>query len=536
MRKLIILAALAGTLAACGGGGSGSGGSGGSSSATPAVSVLSSAISRIAVSGTSITVGVSIRPNFTPAGTFTVTASDQENVFNPAVTVQANADGSYLLTLHTSTKITESNFASNVTLNLCSDTACATPQKVASITVPFNIDVLSPTSNWPGNNVTALAVWPGVADWSTFQGNAAHTGLVPVTLDPNLFTLRWETLWDSGRLQDYDLNETLTVANGQLFQVAGNVLYARKEFDGTPTWAYDFSALAPFAGEGFVYPPAAANGKVYLAAGAQQNTYMFGLDAASGAVSFKAQMSSQWPNYLAPTVWNGNIYADGGSYDGLYGFSPTGQQLFFATAGQTELWSPAVDATGVYTYTYLGLRVVDPVSGAVLHTITDPTFTNYIYELGGSPVLGAPGSVIVANYANWQLNSGGIGNTLVDFNTAKNNIAWQVAGNYPTTPAYANGTIYAANDDPVQLEARNEADGSLKWSWTPPAAGDLHFVSEVLLTNNLAFVSTNLSTYAIDLMTHQTVWSYPLSARLALSQNGILYLQSHSYLVAINLK
>jgi hypothetical protein len=500
------------------------------------VSILSSEISRIAVAGTSIAVGVSIQPSFAPTGTFTVTAADKSNVFNPAVSVQSNGDGSYMLTLNTSTTIAAGTYTSNVTLNLCKDAACSTPQQVASITAPFTINVMSSNSAWPGNNLTALAAWPGVDDWSMFQGNAAHTGFVQVTVDPNQFALRWETPGDSGHLQEYDLNQTLTTANGQFFQVSGNVLSARKEFDGSTAWQYDFSALAQYSGETTVYPPAVANGNVYLAAGAQQGTYMFGLNATSGMVNFKAQMVSQWPEYLAPTIWNGNIYADGGTYEGLYGFGPTGQQLFFATTGQTALWTPAVDATGVYTYTYLGLKVVDPVSGAVLHTITDPSFTNYTYELGGSPVLGAPGSVIVANYANWQLDGGAIGNTLVDFNTINNTIAWQVKGNYPSTPAYANGIIYAPNDNPVQLEARNEADGALKWTWTPPSAGDTGFASEVLLTTNLAFVSTNLSTYAVDLNTHETVWSYPLSGRLALSQNGILYLQSHSYLVAINLK
>jgi hypothetical protein len=58
-------------------------------------------------------------------------------------------------------------------------------------------------------------------------------------------------------------------------------------------------------------------------------------------------------------------------------------------------------------------------------------------------------------------------------------------------------------------------------------AGDTSFLSEVLLTQNIAFVSTNTAVYGIDITTHQTVWSYPAvgGARLALSANGILYLQ-----------
>ena len=41
---------------------------------------------------------------------------------------------------------------------------------------------------------------------------------------------------------------------------------------------------------------------------------------------------------------------------------------------------------------------------------------------------------------------------------------------------------------------------------------------------------------AIDRATHRTVWSYPVAARLALPQNGIIYLNGMDYLIAINVK
>jgi outer membrane protein assembly factor BamB len=100
-----------------------------------------------------------------------------------------------------------------------------------------------------------------------------------------------------------------------------------------------------------------------------------------------------------------------------------------------------------------------------------------------------------------------------------------VSGDYPSTPAYNAGVLYVADNNPVRLEARAEADGTLLWSWVPPQAGDTGFVSETLLTNNMIFLSTNLATYGIDTTTHRTVWSYPLVGRLALSQSGILYIE-----------
>ena len=51
-----------------------------------------------------------------------------------------------------------------------------------------------------------------------------------------------------------------------------------------------------------------------------------------------------------------------------------------------------------------------------------------------------------------------------------------------------------------------------------------------------AFISTNLSTYAVDLTTHKTVWSYPVTGNLALSSNGVLYLEGINTLTAVNAK
>jgi len=177
---------------------------------------------------------------------------------------------------------------------------------------------------------------------------------------------------------------------------------------------------------------------------------------------------------------------------------------------------------------------MDPIAGTVLTTIPDPTFENFVYEIGGSPVLGAPGSVFAANYANGNAPTQ-VGNTLLDFDVNSATIAWQVAGRYPSTPAYANGVLYIVNNKPLQLEARSEVNGALLWSWSP-AAADTKFTSETLLTNNMVFVSTDIAVYGIDTTFHAAVWSYPFTGRLALSRNGILYLEGAAPLTAINLK
>lgn len=152
------------------------------------------------------------------------------------------------------------------------------------------------------------------------------------------------------------------------------------------------------------------------------------------------------------------------------------------------------------------------------------------------PPTGRPRSARAAAYSNSLLNGGAIGNRPTNFRTTSASIAWQILGVYPTTPGYKDGVVYVVNQNPLRLEARAEADGALLWSWTPEFVGESKFVSEVLLTDNLAFVSTDYATHAIDLLTRRSVWSYPAAGKLALSARGVLYIHNSTDLIAVNLK
>jgi PQQ-like domain/Putative Ig domain len=501
--------------------------SGGSATFSVAIAVATvtaspANISRMVVSSTTVAVALSITAvDFSFSGVLTAKAADTAGVFAGNVTA-VKSNGGSALSLTTSPRAPPGHYQGKVTLTLCSDAACTMPQSVPSIAVPYDVYVLSPASAWPGNNLSTLVPWPGVPEWTMFQANAAHTGYVPIDLNPNSFSTRWQApALDIPVSFGGNLN-TLVASNGMLFIGGGTALYARNESDNSAVWSYDFSGLAPVPS---VNPPSVAGDVVYVAAGEQSSTFMFAFHAADGTLVFKSPMSSQFEHYLAPTIGPQGIYTNAGTYGGLYGFDTTGQQLFFAFMPQTSQWTPAVDASAIYTYTGDALRVLDPVTGAVNATIADSNPQNFDYEINGSVVLGARGSVFAANYATASNNGSGAGNTLMDFNTTANSIAWMVNGGYANTPAYNAGVLYVTNNNPVRLEARAEADGSLLWSWVPPQAGDTAFVSETLLTNTMIFVSTNLATYGIDTTTHQTVWSYPLVGKLALSRSRILYIE-----------
>ena len=455
-------------------------------------------------------------------------AADPLGTITPNVLfVQSGTNWSIALT--SSPTLAPGHYTGNVQLQICSDAACTTQVGGSPLVVPYDIQVTAMPAN---AGLTALNVQPGVPAWEMFQGNASHTGYVPVTIDPTKFASRW--LWLAQAPPT-----TMSVANGILYVVSPPILYALRESDMSLAWSHDFSDV--LAGSPFpvsllaVNPPTVSGGTVYVTEDAQQYSYMFAFDAATGNLLYQSQMGAQWEHYLAPTVYGGAVYNDGGGYGGMFAFdTASGSQLFFAYLQQFDFWTPAVDA--YYAYAYIGgqtaytpaqLNVLDRQTGALVAQILDNSYQWAGYSMYGSPVIGAPGSVVATNTGNSASNE------LIDFDIATTSISWHIPGHYHGNPAYHAGVFYALNGSPlyspasvpVTLEARSEADGSLLWIWSAPT-GDVitEAESDVLLTENLVFVSTDNATYAIDLTTHVAVWTLPYRGHLAISDRGVLYL------------
>jgi hypothetical protein len=472
---------------------------------------------------------VTVKPNFTPAGTLYASAADNATLLAPGVAVTPNSDGTYTLAMATLPAVESGNYSGEFTIKLCSDEACTTPQAVPSVKVPYALAVSAAGAAWPGDKPTPLAPWTDVPDWTGFQGNAGHTGYVPVTLNADQFALRWKIgSVNPQRTSTVQTSPATLSATGGLFYTArDNKLQARRETDGSVAWTYDFSTLAYPA----VNPTTVEGGVVYMAAG-QQPGYLFGLDAVTGGVRIKAPVNFQ-NDAIAPVAFNGTVYSDTGTYSGVQAISANGDILYRAGSGQGISGTPAVDDASLYVYANNSLYVYDRKTGVQRSRIDEVGGQTSYGAIGGAPVLGAKGTVFAASYsaASW-----GGANALLKFNVEKGYIDWRMSGAYAVTPAYADGIVYAVNKSPYRLEARAESDGALRWSWTPPVAGETLWNAEPIVTKNMVFVSTDMNTYAIDLRTHRPVWSYPLSGRLALTRSGILYIHANEALVAVSVK
>jgi outer membrane protein assembly factor BamB len=264
------------------------------------------------------------------------------------------------------------------------------------------------------------------------------------------------------------------------------------------------------------------NGTVYLTTSGPQHTHVWALDESDGVPRFKTPFKSQREHRKAPVVAGSTIVTAGGLYGGTYGFDlATGAETFFLAGPQAVLWTPAA-ANGLVYVTGGGVRVIRPTDGNVVAELTDARLSSVT-----TPVLGSANNLLAID-----------GNRLVSVDLSSMKVSWEQSASYAGMPVVGGGVVFGYSGTGVA--ARRESDGALLWSWTPPAP-DTEALS-LVLTNNVLFASISPgfgdagTTYAIDLASHLSVWSYPTSGELALSSEGVLYIVSGPKVVAISVR
>jgi hypothetical protein len=363
-----------------------------------------------------------------------------------------------------------------------------------------------------------LADWSAAVEWTTYQGNASHTGYNPVAMDTHVFQELWTKPVSSAALNP------VTAGDGKVF-VTTNAYFGiqqAKSLDartGAELWMRDFGSIHS------VNPPAYADGTVYLQTGGHEDSFLYALDAASGSVRFRTAYLNQWSRYFAPVVVGSTVYVAGGYYGGMYGFDTTDlSQRWFASLNQYDQFTPAVKDTFVYAYTGSNqpkLTVTSANTGAIAYEIADPGFVWDGWSMNTAPTLGGAANVLATN-----------GGRLISFSLQSRSIGYALTGSFRGQPTVATGVVYVANNG--RVEARAETDGSLQWSWTPPDGAP---AGPMIATKNLLLVSTAANTYAVDLASHAQVWMYPAGGHLALSAQGILFIaQSSGKLSAVSMR
>lgn len=506
-------------LSACGGGGGGSGGGGnGQAPSAPApappvtppapaevrLTVSTPPISKTAAFGDDVRTEVAGEWTATNLGTgqvFLQIADDTATFATPAISAASNRAFTYALPFNDT--VVPGTRSGTLTVRACEDVQCVKPYANATQTLAYTVKIVP------------------MPEWETTQGNAAHNGYVPIRLDVAKFAKAWE--WKRPVISTSGTSGPIhpVVTSGRMVYVGEDVgygpskLYALNERDGSVQWFQPFNLQL-----GALNAPAASSGGVYIPTTGHSDTYLWAFDAISGAPRVRTSFSTQWSRILAPTIKNGLAYVNAGYYGGVvYAFDGSGLMAWQASGGTSDMNAPAFDdANRMYVHNGDTLNVHDARNGTSLGSIgTTPYGMQTSHH--GTAVVGGPDSV-TALWGNSYSESAS--RPLRNYSIDALAVRWTTVKQYQPYPAIANGVIYATANNPRSFDAIDEKTGQILWSWVP-GTSDGAFYRNVVVTDNLVFISTDRNLYAIDLQTHIPVWQSPTPGSVAISASRMLY-------------
>ncbi|MED5597758.1 outer membrane protein assembly factor BamB family protein [Janthinobacterium sp. P210006] len=460
---------------------------------------------------------------------------------------QKQADGSWLLTFKAVPGLAPGVYAGKIELSLPLTVGV---YKTESMDYQVTVAPLA-------GSMGALQALPGVGDWEGVNGNAAHTGLVPATFDSRRFTRRWTWLGPSSPRAV--VGSPVVAANGLVYvsqqsaapvegsstkYVTTSTVTALNESDSQARWTQSLTS------DGYLGAPAVSGGKLAMAG--YDTVHVF--DAHAGGVPLGVRPPNTNGTLLgvslatAPTFFGGNVYV-GGNNDISGIDAAAGQTRWSASLGLSKLgnvndWTPAVNGDTVYSHAAGTLTAFNIADGKARFSVAVPG-----QVLGGlnksslrqAPVLADADSVLLLNQRPLAGEAANNSLSLVDVHSRA--VRWTVQGQFSTQPVVAQGVVYVGNQASQALEARRLGDGAVLWSWPLDTALDAYFGGDLIVTGNLLFVGGRNNTYAIDLASHKTVWTYRMGGSLALSRHGVLYIRQGTdlpggsmVLTAINLQ
>jgi hypothetical protein len=341
------------------------------------------------------------------------------------------------------------------------------------------------------------------SDWPTFQHDVAHTGVNSNETGGPPLTLAWS--------RPISASAPAAIAGGRVFLTTSSYfgtmapLQVLNASDGSDLWSYNF-------GEVFsVGAPSVFDGTVYLANGKGTESpppYLWSFDAASGNINWTARMDAQWEHYWAPIRVGDIVYTNAGEYGGLYGFAAAdGAQKFFLGLDQYDSWSAAYFSGNIYTFIAGNFRKHDPVSGAVLNTVTiDWNWDGY--SMDTAPVFGGSYAYVVAPP------------NLVAIDPVANKVAWTSNGTYTGTPAVDGDLVYGLSAG--TLVVRSASSGALAWTFV----GDGGLEYPPVIAGDYVYVASANNVYAVSQTTHTAAWTDKVGGWLSLAARRLIVVGS----------
>jgi outer membrane protein assembly factor BamB len=437
----------------------------------------------------------------TGTGAVYLQASDSADTFVAPAPMLAGKFSTYRILLPLPTSTAAGLYTGTLTVRACADRLCVQPYADTTRSIGYALKVNA------------------VGEWETLQRSSRHDGYVPVEIN----AARYRKAWTWQQPDASALSAVVTYGDKIYFSELGtsSSVYAVRAADGVSQWRRVFSSA--YGSGPPLTAPTVSNGVVYVATTGHEDTWLYALRANDGLQTYQSRFYTQWANILSPTVHNDKIYVNAGYYEGVvYAYNlADGTASWNATGGTYGMNTPAVDDDYVYAHNGGTLNVWNAADGS-LFTSIGPNAAGTFDDYHGTPMLGSTGHVLAYSGTTF---SGDGGRQLLDYSLADQAVRWMSIALYNNYPAVAKGVVYATSNETHTFDALDEATGRRLWSWKPPEQY-FNFIGNVVVTDNVAFVSTSTRIYAIDLRHHRTVWSAATPGTMSISANRMLFVSA----------
>ena len=381
------------------------------------------------------------------------------------------------------------------------------PLQIADGTQDPDVDGYTNREEFRGgrSDPTDASSLPSQSPWSPVQGDVGHSGFVPIHTNEDNFSLRWSQLISVDHRSRVPI-----LARDRFYNVTGDtsaVAVGRFDTrDGRRIW----DTLLPGA------------------------TVPSEMQIAGGNLFF--------PGYLSANNWQINVVDAETGVATLSPIIPTGEGKKWLTGDDDALY--VVDGNDLIRF--------DGRDGSEIWRGTYPS----LVEHGASTPPMVHGDLVVRNWSTHVLvfdrNDGSLLQD-IDLPNACNGTVTFAATDPGKANAYCfnhlygldieNGTVswefflsstenFAVDAEHVYftsgftLHALDRRTGQRVWKWEHPDSDNVLLWNNVVVTLDHVFTSDFQNTYAIDLQSHDLVWTYADSGYMSISRDGALMIRN----------
>lgn len=361
--------------------------------------------------------------------------------------------------------------------------------------------------------------------WLTDQGNAGHTGYIPIQTNPANYHLLWERKIGAADHRGY-VSDSPIILNDHLYYLIRDVIdyvIAIDSSTGKTIWSKSLGEQGNARISGLYY----YDGKLITVARDLSMKQMVSLNADNGNVLTTTQIPSDFNIFdlyqndlLMDTFCNGstpilsstNLKEDKinweYSHDNHSCIIPEhAMNNHYIMIRNHKSLSFLDSSTGQLSFN-MNLPKGNQPSGLIRYPVLD-TRTNTAYIVDGDYEMPTSEATLYA----------------MDLETKS--VRWQLpmqAGS--TNPVVVENTVFSVSSDDQTLNAINAVTGKIEWTWQPDEGGDIFPEDPPIATTDVIFVEGNKNTYAVSLATHKTVWKIPRFGRMSIA-DGKLFIIYH---------